>query len=152
MRDQFDVWRFDFPDFPEKDGEHPVVLISHPDICAKAKVVNVLFCTSQRQSRKLYSTEVMLNGADGLDWETFCDCSVMYAVKSDLLFNRRGRVTLERRRAIRSLVRETFLQLQEHGIWQLALLSAPTPVPADECDGRPRLSWFVMVSHGYQCR
>ena len=43
MKDQFEVWRYVFP---EKGGEHPVVLISHPDICAKAKVVNVLFCTS----------------------------------------------------------------------------------------------------------
>ena len=106
MKDQFEVWRCLFP---EKGGEHPVVLISHPDICAKAKVVNVLFCTSQRQGRKPYPSEVLLNGADGLDWETFCDCSVMYAVKSDLLFSKRGRVTRERRRAIRTLVREMFL-------------------------------------------
>jgi hypothetical protein len=50
----------------------------------------------------------MLNGADGMDWETFCDCSIMYAVKSDLLFNRRGHVTLERRRAIRATLRDLF--------------------------------------------
>ena len=25
-----------------------------------------------------------------MDWETFCDCSVMYAVRSDQLFNKRG--------------------------------------------------------------
>jgi len=43
-------------------------------------VVNVLFCTSQRQSRQPYPYEVMLNGSDGLNWETFCDCSLMYAV------------------------------------------------------------------------
>ena len=48
MKDQFEVWRFVFP---EKGGEHPVVLISHPDFCARAKVINVLFCTSQRQNR-----------------------------------------------------------------------------------------------------
>ena len=48
MMDQFEVWRMVFED---KGGEHPVVLISHPDICARAKVVNVLVCTSQCQSR-----------------------------------------------------------------------------------------------------
>jgi hypothetical protein len=48
MKDQFEVWRFNFP----MKGEHPVVLISHPDDCARAEVINVLFCTSQRQSRK----------------------------------------------------------------------------------------------------
>ena len=71
-------------------------------------MVNVLFCTSQRQSRKPYPYEVMLNGADGMDWETFCDCSIMYAIKSDLLFNRRGHVTLERRRAIRAKLPDIF--------------------------------------------
>jgi mRNA-degrading endonuclease toxin of MazEF toxin-antitoxin module len=57
VKDQFDVWRFNFQD---KGGEHPVVLISHPDICARSAVVNVLFCTSQRQSRRPYPHEVML--------------------------------------------------------------------------------------------
>jgi mRNA-degrading endonuclease toxin of MazEF toxin-antitoxin module len=104
VKDQFDVWRFRFPD----KGEHPVVLISHPDICARAAVVNVLFCTSQRQSRNPYPYEVMLDGADGMDWESFCDCSTMYAVKSDQLLGCRGRVTLERRRAIRAKLRDVF--------------------------------------------
>ena len=92
MKDQFEVWRFNFD---EKGGEHPVVLISHPDICTRAKVVNVLFCTSQRQGRQPYPHEVMLNGADGMDWETFCDCATIYAVKSSLLFGKRGHVTLD---------------------------------------------------------
>jgi len=104
MKDQFEVWRFEFPD----NGEHPVITISHPDRCAGAALVNVLFCTSQRQSRKPYPYEVMLNGEDGMDWETFCDCSIMYAVKADLLFGRRGQVTLERRRAIRAKLRDLF--------------------------------------------
>jgi len=100
MKRQFDVWRFDFPD----KGEHPVVLVSHPDFCARA-VVNVLFCTSQRQSRPPKPFEVLLNGADGMDWETFCDCSIVYAVPSGL-FGKRGKVTLERRRAIRAMLRD----------------------------------------------
>ena len=106
MKDQFDVWRYHFQD---KGGEHPVVLISHPDICARSAVVNVLFCTSQRQSRRPHLHEVMLNGADGMDWETFCDCSCLYAVKSSALLGKRGRVTLERRRQIRAKIRSIFL-------------------------------------------
>jgi mRNA-degrading endonuclease toxin of MazEF toxin-antitoxin module len=105
LKDQFEVWRFDFP----TKGEHPVVLISHPDICARAAVVNVLYCTSQRQSRPAKPFEVLLNGADGMDWETFCDCSIIYAVASSELFAKRGRVSLERRRAIRSKLRDVFL-------------------------------------------
>lgn len=72
-------------------------------------MVNVLFCTSQRQSRLPHPYEVALNGADGMDWETFCDCSTLYAVKSSLLFGKRGRVTLERRRTIRAKIRALFL-------------------------------------------
>jgi len=107
MKDQFEVWRYDFG--KDKGGEHPAVLISHPDICARSKVVNVLFCTSQRQSRKPYPHEVLLNGADGMDWQTFCDCSVLYAVESSKLSGKRGRVSLERRRAIRAKVRDVFM-------------------------------------------
>ncbi len=106
MKDQFDVWRYNFP---AKGGEHPVVLISHPDICARAAVVNVLFCTSQRQSRRGYPHEVLLNGEDGRDWETLCDCSCLYAVKAAELFGKRGHVSLERRRQIRAKIRDIFL-------------------------------------------
>lgn len=105
MKDQFDVWRFNFP----KKGEHPVVLISHPDRCARAALVDVLYCTSQRQSRKPHPWEVMLDREDGMDWETFCDCSHIYSVESAQLFGQRGHVTLERRRAIRALIRDLFL-------------------------------------------
>ena len=98
MKDQFEVWRFDFPE----KGEHPVVLISHPDRCARGALINVLFCTSQRQNRVLHPYEVALNGADGVDWETFCDCSILYTIPSAKLFGHRGRVSLERRRQIRA--------------------------------------------------
>ena len=105
MKVQFDVWRFDFP----KRGEHPVILVSHPDRCARGEVVNVLYCTSQRQSRPPKPYEVMLDTADGMDWETFCDCSLMFSVPAAALFGKRGHVTLERRNAIRDKIRDLFL-------------------------------------------
>ena len=105
MKDQFQVWDHNFP----QKGSHPVVVISHPDRAAKAKHLNVLVCTSQRQSRQPYPFEVMLDTADGLSWETFCDCSIMWVVESAALSNQRGRVTLERRRAIRAKLRDMFL-------------------------------------------
>lgn len=104
MKGQFDIWRFNFPG----RGEHSVVVVSHPDRAARAKWVNILYCTSQRQSRKPYAHEVMLNGADGFDWETFVDCSIVWAVESEKLFGRRGQVTLERRNAIRDKLRDIF--------------------------------------------
>ena len=105
MKDQFQIWTYDFP---ERGGPHPVVLFSHPDRCARAAVVNILFCTSQRQSRPIKPTEVMLDRADGLDWETFCDCSVLYAIPSAKLLQQRGYVSLQRRNAIRDKVRDIF--------------------------------------------
>jgi mRNA-degrading endonuclease toxin of MazEF toxin-antitoxin module len=103
-KNQFDIWRFIFPE----KGEHSVVLISHPNLCANAAFVNVLYCTSQPQSRQPRSQEVLLNGADGFDWETFCDCSRMYLVDTSALFEKRGRVSLERRRQIRAKIRDIF--------------------------------------------
>jgi hypothetical protein len=103
MKTQFEIWRFNFPE----KGEHSVVLITHPDLCARG-VLNVLYCTSQRQSRPPKPYEVMLNGADGFDWETFCDCSILYAVPAAALFGKRGKVSLERRRALRAKIRDVF--------------------------------------------
>jgi hypothetical protein len=50
----------------------------------------------------------MLDVEDGLTWETFCDCSILWSVEANCLSNRRGRVTLERRRAIRATIRDMF--------------------------------------------
>jgi mRNA-degrading endonuclease toxin of MazEF toxin-antitoxin module len=103
MKKQFDVWRFNFPG----KGEHPVVIISHDDFCEGA-VINVLYCTSQRQNRRPKPYEILLNGVDGMDWETLCDCGTFYSIPSAGLFNKRGRVSLERRRQIRGKIRDLF--------------------------------------------
>jgi mRNA-degrading endonuclease toxin of MazEF toxin-antitoxin module len=100
----FDVWSFDFPD----KGTHPVVLVSHPDRCARGSVINVLFCTSQRQNRPPHPFEVMLNGADGLDWETFCDCGILYSVRASDLRAKRGEVSRPRRVQIRAKIKALF--------------------------------------------
>jgi hypothetical protein len=84
-----------------------VIIISHDDFCAGA-VINVLYCTSQRQSRRPKPYEILLNGEDGMDWETLCDCSTFYSIPSAGLFNKRGRVSLERRRQIRGKIRDIF--------------------------------------------
>jgi mRNA-degrading endonuclease toxin of MazEF toxin-antitoxin module len=50
--------------------------------------------------RKPEVTEVVLDMEDGLNWETLCKCDLVYAAPKTELFNRRGRVTIARRRAI----------------------------------------------------
>jgi len=104
MKDQFQVRTCHFPD---RGGDHPCVLISHPDLAAGSTRVNILFCTRQRQSRAPRPSEVVLERADGLDWQTFCDCSMMFVADSAKLFNRRGQAILERRHAIRDTLKET---------------------------------------------
>jgi len=89
-KQQWDIWTLDFPG----RGEHPTVLLSHPDRCVRAALVNVLYCTSQRQPKE---NEIVLNSADGLDWETFCVCDPFYSVESAQLKLKRGRVSVERR-------------------------------------------------------
>lgn len=44
---QFEVWRFNFPN----KGEHPVVILSHTDLCAQS-VVNVLYGTSPYEEQE----------------------------------------------------------------------------------------------------
>jgi mRNA-degrading endonuclease toxin of MazEF toxin-antitoxin module len=63
---QWDIWTCDFA----AAGPHPAVVLSHPDRVARAPLVNVLIGPSQRATRQPRENEVMLNGADGLDWET----------------------------------------------------------------------------------
>ena len=62
--------------------------------------VCVILCSTQRAARKPEVHEVILDEADGLDWETLCKCDVVYAVPKTELVKRRGSVTSERRRAI----------------------------------------------------
>jgi len=71
---QWDVWTCDFVGA----GPHPAVIISHSDRVARAPLVSVLIGSSQKVSRSARENEVVLNGADGLDWETLVKCDLMY--------------------------------------------------------------------------
>jgi len=93
---QWDIWTCDFAEA----GAHPAVVVSHPDRVARAPLVNVLICSSQRAMRDPRENEVLLNGADGLDWETLAKCDLMYLVEKERLYRRRGSVGTVRRRAL----------------------------------------------------
>ncbi len=76
------------------------MIVSHPDRVARAPLVNVLIGSSQRATREARENEVVLNGADGLDWETLIKCDLMYLVEKERLYRRRGSVGTARRRAL----------------------------------------------------
>ena len=92
----WDICTYDFV-----GGEpHPAVIVSHPDRVARAPLVNVLIGSSQQASRPARENEILLNGADRLDWETLVKCDLMYLVEQERLYRQRGTVTVVRCRAL----------------------------------------------------
>ena len=83
-------------------GPHPCVVVScQARIDAKSQVV-VLQCTSMPpgQERQARPNETILDQADGLNWKTLCRCDLLFTVDKSSLTNKRGQVTVERRRDI----------------------------------------------------
>ena len=85
--------------FPGAEA-HPAVILGTETRLANKPKVNVLFCSSKRATRKPGPLEILLDGADGLDWETLCKCDLVFAVPKDQLTRKRGSVAQERRRQI----------------------------------------------------
>jgi len=92
----WEVWTWKFPDA----GEHPAVVLGTEERLKLKPSVCVILCSSQRATRTPELHEVILDQADGLNWETLCKCDVVYAAQKTELVQRRGTVTTERRRAI----------------------------------------------------
>ena len=92
----WDIFTWNFPGAES----HPAVVLGTETRLANKPKVNVLFCSIKRAARKAETFEVLLDQAEGLDWETLCKCDLIFAVPKDELTNRRGSVTLPRRREI----------------------------------------------------
>lgn len=104
----WEIWTYDFP----VEGSHPCVIfsnparVSHPDFDR----VNVLLCRTLRGplQRELKATEILLDRADGLDWETLCRVDALHFVLKSVLRERRGLVCKERRRLICQRMMQVF--------------------------------------------
>lgn len=79
------------------DAPHPCIIVSHPDRADRKDPVEVVMCSSHRSNRQAGPAEILLDAADGLDWETLCKCDVIYAAPRAELKNRRGSVSAARR-------------------------------------------------------
>ena len=101
---QWDIWTCDFA----AAGPHPAVIVSHPDRLARAPLVNVLIGSSQTAGRPARENEVVLNGADGHDWDMLVKCDLMYMAEKERLYWRRGDVGTLRRRALVRRLRAGF--------------------------------------------
>jgi mRNA-degrading endonuclease toxin of MazEF toxin-antitoxin module len=98
---QWDVYIWEFP-----HGQHPAVILTPSPWAEKWSELNVLACSSQRAQRRPEAHEILLDGEDGLDWETLCRCHRVFTAPRTELTRYRGRVSVERRRAIgRTLIR-----------------------------------------------
>jgi hypothetical protein len=68
----WEIWTYDFP----TEGVHPCVIFSNAARLANPPFdrVNVLLCRILRGplQRELRAAEILLDRADGLDWETLC--------------------------------------------------------------------------------
>ena len=104
----WDIWTYDFP----TEGSHPCVIFSniarllHPSFDR----INVLLCRTLRGpvQRELRPAEILLDRADGLDWETLCRIDALHFVLKSGLRERRGRVCKERRRHICQRILQVF--------------------------------------------
>src|SRR5437667_266869 len=104
----WEIWTYDFPE----EGAHRCIVFSndtrvqHPD----AERVNVILCRTLRAPlhRSLKPNEVLLDVADGLDWETICRVDALHWVRKHELYNKRGVVCTERRRLISRRIIESF--------------------------------------------
>ena len=100
---QWDIFLFPFSD----ELPHPVVILSIDERAAARKHINGLICVSLR-GRPLALHEVLLDRADGLDWETAVRCDLVHLLARDRFKEQRGRVSPDRQIQISRKVIECF--------------------------------------------
>jgi mRNA-degrading endonuclease toxin of MazEF toxin-antitoxin module len=93
---QWDIYMFPF----EEERLHPVVIISPDERAQNRRFLNGLLVTTIRGDARLNPTEVLLNSADGLEWESACRCDLIHRLEKGLFREKRGVVSYQRRREI----------------------------------------------------
>jgi|SRR5438105_4192959 mRNA-degrading endonuclease toxin of MazEF toxin-antitoxin module len=88
---QWEIYLFPFTE----ELPHPVVILSSDERAAARKNVNGLLCVTLR-GRPLAFNEVLLDSADGLEWETAVRCDLIHLLPRDRFQNLRGLVSPDR--------------------------------------------------------
>jgi mRNA-degrading endonuclease toxin of MazEF toxin-antitoxin module len=88
---QWDIFLFPFTE----EQPHPVVILSVDERAEARKYVNGLLCVTLR-GRSIGLHEVLLDKADGLDWESAVRCDLIHLLERDRFLESRGHVTPER--------------------------------------------------------
>lgn len=100
---QWDIFLFPFTE----EQSHPVVILSIDERAAARKHVNGLICVTLR-GRPPGLHEVLLDKADGLDWESVVRCDLIHLLERGRFLERRGRVIPERQIQISRKLIESF--------------------------------------------
>jgi mRNA interferase MazF len=88
-----EVWdaRLDPVEGSEQSGSRPVVIVSRDAINASSPVVNVVPCTTYRQGRRIYPSQVLVKAPEGgLDVDSVLLGEQVRVLDKRRLFRRRG--------------------------------------------------------------
>ncbi len=96
-------WDIVFLREDERDATgHPAVVLSGPDVLENPKQLrfNVVMCTKKPPAVMVRTHQVLLNGADGLDFATLVDCGMVVVARKTSVLRPGGRVAHARRAQI----------------------------------------------------
>jgi hypothetical protein len=101
-------WEIVFVRTDERDETgHPAIVLACLDVLRDGKQprVNVVTCTKRPPAYDNRPHQVLLNGADGLEFPSLVDCSMVYVVMKSKVMRTVGSVSFERRKEIARKVR-----------------------------------------------
>ncbi|MGH7946001.1 MAG: hypothetical protein ACREH8_14900 [Opitutaceae bacterium] len=96
-------------DDKDRDG-HPAVILSSDDVMAdeRQQRFNVVTGTRKQPAEHARNHHVVLDDADGLEFTTLIDCSLVYVARKTSILRSGGLVTVHRRQQIQRGVRAYF--------------------------------------------
>ena len=101
-------WDIVFLRTDEKDRDgHPAVILSSDDVMAdhKQQRFNVVVGTKKQPAEQARNHHVILDSADGLEFTTLVDFSLVYVARKSSLLRSGGLVTVHRRQQVQRAIR-----------------------------------------------
>ena len=111
---KLDRWQIVFARENETDQVgHPAVILSGPDILSDERHLrfNALVGTKQIPAARVLAHQVLLDEADGLEFTTAINCSLVYVIRKNAILRDAGKVSHARRAEIARRVRGSL------GVW-----------------------------------
>jgi hypothetical protein len=105
---QWDIARFRIR--PQDRDLHPGIVLSGDEWCSSRYTtnLNILACSKRVPGDGIKPHQVILDGADGLEFQTTTDCRFFFVVPKECVAGVLGRVSYERRRVVGRKINEVF--------------------------------------------